>query len=133
MDLESTIITATRDVFETMVMQEASPGGTLPDRTPISYNLSGLLGIAGDIRGSLSLHWPLPVAMDITGCLLGEEKDYPEEDVADAIAEIVNMVAGGIKTAFAQEDKVLELSVPSTVTGRSFSVRSSRSTAHIVI
>lgn len=133
MDLEHKIVAATCDVFKTMVMRETNPGMALPPGTAISCNLSGLLGLAGDLRGSVALHWPWSVAREITGRLLGEEIDYPEEDVADAMAEIVNMVAGGIKTAFAKEGKTLELSVPSIVSGRSFSVRSSRSAAHLVV
>ncbi|HKL25190.1 MAG TPA: chemotaxis protein CheX, partial [Desulfuromonadales bacterium] len=105
----------------------------LPAGLAISCGLSALLGLAGDLRGTLALHWPWPAAVDITGRLLGEENDYPVEEVADAMAEIVNMVAGGIKTAFGTEGKTLELAVPSTVTGRSFTVRSSRSVEHLVV
>jgi len=133
MDLEGKIVAATREVFETMVLQETNPGDPLPRETVIACNLSGLLGLAGDLRGSLALHWPLRVANDITGRLLGAPDDYPENEIADATAEMINMIAGGIKTAFGSEGKALELSVPTTVSGRSFAVRSSRSAAHLVV
>lgn len=133
MDLEVKIVAATREVFTTMVMHEAIPGRPLPSGSAVSCNLTGLLGLAGDLRGSLALHWPLHVAEDITGRLLGEVADYPEGDVADAMAEVTNMIAGEIKSACGCEGKKLELSVPSTVLGRSFSVRSSRSASHLVV
>jgi chemotaxis protein CheX len=133
MDLQSTIISATREVFTTMVMCPVVPRPPLPAGSTISCNLSGLLGLAGDLRGTLALHWPLMVAQDVTGKLLGEVAVYPEADITDAMAEVTNMIAGGIKTAFSAEGKTLELSIPSTVLGRSFTIRGSSSSTHLVV
>lgn len=133
MELENKVIAATLDVFDTMVMLKADPEPPLDRKASISCNFSGMLGLAGDLRGMLAVHWTRDLARDITSRLLGEDIGDAEEDIRDAIAEIVNMIAGGIKTAFSAEGKVLELSVPTTVTGNSYSVRSAGNASHIII
>lgn len=133
MDLEKRVIAATLEVFDTMVMLETIPEKALSPKASISCNISGMLGLAGDLRGMLSLHLPWALAREITARLLGEDEEGPEEDVKDAIAEMVNMIAGGIKTSFSGEGKVLELSVPTTVTGRTYTVRSAWNASHIMI
>jgi chemotaxis protein CheX len=133
MELEKKVIAATLDVFDTMVMLETVPEAPLDRGAAISCNISGMLGLAGDLRGMLTVHCPGNLAKEITARLLGEDDDVSEEDVRDAIAEIVNMIAGGIKTAFITEGKMLELSVPTTVSGNSYSVRSAWNATHIII
>jgi chemotaxis protein CheX len=92
-----------------------------------------MLGLAGDLRGMLSLHLPWELARQITSSLLGEDVGDRDEDIRDAIAEVVNMVAGGIKTSFSSEGKGLELSVPTTVTGSTYTMRSAWNASHIII
>jgi CheY-specific phosphatase CheX len=43
------------------------------------------------------------------------------------------MIAGGIKSAFSIEGKALELAVPTTVTGSSYTVRTAWNASHIII
>lgn len=133
LELEKKVIAATLAVFDTMVMLETVPEAPLDRKSAIYCNISGMLGLAGDLRGMLAVHWPRALAVDVTARLLGEDVDGREEDIRDAIAEIVNMIAGGIKAAFSTEGKMLELSVPTTVTGSSYTVRSAWNSAHIII
>ncbi len=135
MELEKKVTAATLDVFDTMIMLEAVPEAPLnPKSAAINCNISGMLGLAGDLRGMLTLHAAWPLAAEITSRLLGEEVTGDgQDDIRDAIAEVVNMIAGGIKTSFAGEGKALELSVPTTVTGSSYSVRSTWNSSHIIL
>jgi len=133
LEMEKKVIAATLAVFDTMVMLKTVPEAPLGPKSAISCNISGMLGLAGDLRGMLAVHWPRALATDVTSRLLGEEVEGREEDIRDAIAEIVNMIAGGIKAAFSSEGKVLELSVPTTVTGNSYTMRSAWNSSHIII
>jgi len=133
LELEKRVIAATVEVFDTMVMMETVPEAPLEPKAAISCNISGMLGLAGDLRGMLSVHCPWALATEITGRLLGEDVNGREEDIRDAIAEIVNMIAGGIKASFSVEGKMLELSVPTTVTGSTYTVRSAWNSSHIII
>lgn len=133
MELEKKLIAATLDVFDTMVMLKTIPEAPLDRKATITCNISGMLGLAGDLRGMLAVHCPRDIAAEITARLLGEEDGLQDADLQDAVAEIVNMIAGGVKAAFYREGKTLELTVPTTVTGSAYSVRSSWNSAHIII
>ena len=84
----------------------------------IESNLCGLIGLAGDLRGLLAIQCPGEVAMGITGAMLGMEVTELGEDAKDAIGEIANMVAGGLKEALAVLGKKIELAIPTTVIGK---------------
>ena len=57
--------------------------------------------------------------MGITGAMLGMEVTELDEDAKDAIGEIANMVAGGLKEALAASGRKIELAIPTTVIGKS--------------
>ena len=115
------IIAATCDVFTTMVGTESIPG---PPRTqPLKtfrQSVSGMLGLSGDFRAMVAVHCPDPVALAITESLLGASAQEIDAEVRDAVAEVTNMVAGGMKVRFGEEGRNLELSVPTTVAGSTY-------------
>ena len=125
MDFAQAIIEATSDVFDTMVMLEAAPGTQAADKTT-AFNdaISGILGFSGDIKGMLRINCPNQVAMAITGSLLGMEVEEIDDDVRDAIGEIANMIAGGLKIYFARHNHSIELSIPTAIGGQSYTVHS---------
>lgn len=92
------------------------------DRGAIQANITSMIGLGGTIRGMLAVHCPAVVARSITGLLLGMEVDELNEDVKDAIGEIVNMVAGNLKVSYADADVELELAIPTSVIGESFRI-----------
>jgi len=124
-DFSAAIIDATSDVFSTMIMLDAIPGSPLTEKM-LSFNesISGMLGFSGDIKGMLRIHCPDRVAMAITGSLLGMEVDQIDDDVNDAIGEIANMVAGGLKVNLAKHNKSIELSIPTAIGGKFYTVHS---------
>ncbi len=115
------LIDATLEVFASMVFieitTEAPPGGAPESVEP---ELSSLIGLAGDLKGFLAIHCPAPVALAITSSMLGMEVTELNEDVKDAIGEISNMIAGGLKVSLASDHKKIELAIPTTVVGKSF-------------
>ncbi len=62
------------------------------------------------------------VCAQLSACLLGmepeEAAELSEADVADGIGELVNMVAGGVKTRLAGRDGAIQLGLPFVVEGR---------------
>jgi CheY-specific phosphatase CheX len=53
----------------------------------------------------------------LAGALLGGEEDLPPADVADAVGEIVNMFAGGMKRRLVAERPGLQLGLPVFIHG----------------
>ena len=120
MDLEKSLIDATLEVFASMIFIDIAPETPLDSETAaIEFNLSSLIGLAGDLKGILAIQCPAEVAMGITGAMLGMEVTELGEDAKDAIGEIANMVAGGLKEALAALGKKIELAIPTTVIGES--------------
>lgn len=117
-----------------MVMLDAIPGSPLAEKVlSFSDSITGMLGFSGDIRGILRIHCPNPVAMAITGNLLGMEVTEMDEDVRDAIGEIANMVAGGLKTLLARENYAVELSIPSAIGGKTYTIHRLARAANVTV
>jgi chemotaxis protein CheX len=120
LEVENYLIDATLEVFASMIFIDIVPESLSADPTPeIDPNLSSLIGLAGDLKGILAVHCPAAVAMGITTAMLGLEVKELGEEVKDAIGEIANMIAGGLKVALAAEGKKIELAIPTTVIGKS--------------
>lgn len=120
MELEKYVIDATLEVFASMIFIDIVPEPPFGAPTAfIDPNLSSFIGLAGDLKGVLAVHCPSALALAITSAMLGMEVTELEEDAKDAIGEIVNMVAGGLKVALASVGRKIELALPSTVIGNS--------------
>jgi chemotaxis protein CheX len=117
------IITGTKDVFSTMLMVDLESEAIVENtRCEIQSNLTSMIGLGGGIRGLLAVHCPASVAKNITGTFLGMDVDDLDDDVKDAIGEIVNMVAGNLKVSYAKTDINVELAIPTSIVGESFYV-----------
>ncbi|TYP00225.1 chemotaxis protein CheX [Geothermobacter ehrlichii] len=125
MDYRKFIIDGTREIFETMLMAEVSPGQQ-KDVQPEEFerDLTSMVGMAGACRGMLAIHCPKPIALAITGALLGIELDDVCEDVFDAMGEMANMIAGNVKAVLCNKGLDVSLSIPSVVSGPDFQVDS---------
>jgi len=120
LELEKSLVNAILEVFASMIFIEIEPqAATEESVADFQPNISSIIGLAGDLKGILAIHCPENVALEITSAMLGMEVEALDEDVKDAIGEIANMVAGGLKVALSEEDKKIEIAIPTTVIGRS--------------
>lgn len=116
--MEKILINAMLEVFASMVFIDITAEPAEQDGTTIlEYNLASLIGLAGDLKGILAIQCPGAVAMGITEAMLGMEVSELDGDVKDAIGEIANMVAGGLKEGMLPAGKKIELAIPTTVIG----------------
>jgi chemotaxis protein CheX len=92
-----------------------------------------MIGLGGGMRGLLAIHCPASVAQAITGAFLGMEVDELNDDVKDAIGEIANMVAGNLKVSYAKIAINLDLAIPTSIAGESFSVSGLAGADRIVV
>jgi len=120
-DFAKSVIDATCEIFETMLMTRVTPGDPLPNRSDVFVGgISGMVGMAGGYRGLLAIHCSDQVAMAITGTFLGIEVDTVDDDVKDAIGEMANMLAGSVKSSLSENGKDIKLSIPSAVGGEEY-------------
>lgn len=118
------IASAVQEIFEFMIGLNLSiqeEPATLPSEHRDC--VSGIVGFSGKTRGMVAIHCPETVAMAITSALLGTEETEVSDDVRDAVGEVANMIAGGVKAASGSEGEAqIELSIPTTVCGERYSV-----------
>lgn len=109
-------LSAVQNVFETMINVPYTLGKpSLKKNQTSSYEISGIIGISGEVTGCVVVSFPEVIALELASELLGEKMEKVNEDCTDAIGEIANMVAGDAKKNFPESNTTI--SVPSVVLG----------------
>ena len=123
MEYSGIIIDATQEIFSSMIMLEVTPGDPFQrDNKMLKNSISGLVGLAGSIKGMLAIHLPNPAAIAVTTAFLGMEVDEINDDVRDAIGELANMLAGNVKSVLDPKGSDVKLSMPSVVHGEEYAI-----------
>jgi len=109
-------VSSIQNVFTTMFQLQVSIGAPYVKGDPSpKYDVSGIIGMSGDVSGSVVLSFPTDTAGGIVALFTGTKLEVGTADFADAIGELVNMVSGGAKAQF--KDKRVSISCPSVVIG----------------
>ena len=119
------VIDATREVFSTMVMMEAT--GDFPLKEPVrrfKCSITGMVGFAGTYSGVISIHCPVELALKVTSNMLGIDCGEINEDLNDAIGEIANMLGGNVKQVLSKGGLDVKLSIPTVISGEDYTVNS---------
>jgi chemotaxis protein CheX len=113
--------TATREVFDLMLScQLTLPTG--PEQTIL--DVTAMVGLAGQLCGVLTVRCSAKAAALMTSKMLGVALDKVGPEVADALGEICNMVAGNFKNKIAGLAENCMLSPPTVITGSDYTLRS---------
>ncbi|WP_025321709.1 chemotaxis protein CheX [Deferrisoma camini] len=114
---------ATVDVLRTMAGVEARRGAPrLKGAGEPSFDISGLVGLSGQVQGYVALSFREPAAFYVVGRFLGEPVQETNAQVRDAVGELANIVAGGAKRVLAEQGYDLKISIPTVVVGRNHTV-----------
>ncbi|MFG0253261.1 MAG: chemotaxis protein CheX, partial [Phycisphaerales bacterium JB038] len=89
------------------------------------FDISGIIGLSGDVVGSVALSMPWSTAERCVHAFTGADNP-PAEDVCDAIGELANMIAGSAKSEI--EGRSIAISCPSVVRGKELSVSKPKAT-----
>ncbi len=123
---------AIKNVFGTMLSIEVTFGKPrLRTEAEASHDVSGIIGLSGDAMGAVILSFPKPAALKIAGAFAGITFKETDEDFADAIGELANMVAGSAKRDL--EGLNISISVPSVIIGQNHQVKATRMVPRLII
>ena len=86
----------------------------------IPPGLSATVGFGGKISGNISMHLSPESACAMAENMLGMEFETLDEIVADAMGEMVNMLAGGFKKYTCTHEELFKVSIPSIVYGADY-------------
>jgi len=125
-------VAAIANVFKTMVNIDVKVSKPMLKSSAIlSADVSGVIGLSGDIQGCVVLSFPEAVACKVASAFAGVEMTMQHPDFADAIGELANMVAGNAKKDF--QGVSANISLPSVITGAGHTVSQSRVAPFLVI
>ena len=86
---------------------------------PANGDISGIVGFASDkIYGSVALTFPSETAIKCYNMMVGDNVDMITDDVRDTVGELTNIVAGGAKKKYADQDLSFDISIPTIVLGK---------------
>ncbi|MCX7816624.1 MAG: chemotaxis protein CheX [Syntrophales bacterium] len=115
---------ATIEVLKTMAFIEPKPGKPFLKKDNLAQgDISGIIGLAGDARGSLALSFSESAILRIVSNMLGEEINNMNGDIRDAVGEITNMISGVARKKLEKAGYSIMAAIPTVVSGRNHSIR----------
>jgi chemotaxis protein CheX len=112
---------AVEEVFEIMLGCRVKP---VPKADHVaSRDFTAMVGLAGALCGIITICCSTQTAHQLAKAMLGAVAES-DEQVADALGEICNMVSGNFKNKLSGTDDRCMLSVPTVVSGGQYSVHS---------
>jgi CheY-specific phosphatase CheX len=119
-DIGGIVVESVHDVYETLIYilpEEGSPEEVREAR--LVGELISTIPVSGDVNGMIAMVCGQDVGKLMTANMLGTEgAEATDEEVADCAGEIVNMVAGNVKTRFIEAGGNILISIPTVVCGR---------------
>lgn len=128
----SPFIQSIQNVFATMLQLPVQVGEPrVKSSKDASFDISGIIGMSGDLVGSVVLSFPTATAERVVALFTGREMKADSPDFPDAVGELVNMITGGAKVRF--ENRKVSISCPSVVVGSNHVVAPMKDAPCIVI
>ncbi len=125
-------ITSVVSVYDTMLGCSLTRGKPyLREKNAPPHEVSGIIGLSGKAKGTVVLCLSEKVAIKSTEAFLGEPCSEMSSEVADAIGELTNIIAGGAKAQL--EELHLSVSLPNVIIGRGYTVDFPKSVAPVCI
>ncbi|MGL1902739.1 MAG: chemotaxis protein CheX [Fibrobacterales bacterium] len=123
---------ATVETYKTMLGVEPRPGKpVLNQGSGIKYDISGIIGLTGDVLGSVSMSFPKDTALKSISAFLGEKVDTLDDDAMDAIGELANIVAGYAKKFLRDFD--ISISLPTIIKGDDLTLKEPRDVFSFIV
>ena len=117
----NSFLKATHTTFSTMMMMDIKVGTpNLKGNISMNYGISGSIGLTGNAQGFIALSYPKHLALSVVSKLIGSEVTDIGSEVADAIGEITNIIAGYAKQFLT--DLNLAISLPSVIIGSDYQI-----------
>jgi chemotaxis protein CheX len=115
------LVHALEDIFSSMYGEavEIASDAQIGD----APRISSMIGFGGTSSGFVALHFSGEMACRITEGLLGVQVREVDETVRDTVAEMANMVGGGLRNQMSSTHDDFKLSLPSVVQGLEYSTK----------
>lgn len=106
------------NVIKTMARIEPRPKKPfLKNDFVASGDVSGVIGITGQIQGSMSISFTSPCIKAIVTNLFGAPVNEINDEVRDAVGELTNMICGDARRRLEADDVSLSAGTPTVISG----------------
>ena len=126
-------INVCKSVFQDFLSQqiEARMPHFLDKEAQTEWDISGIIGLTGEARGAVVISMKKELAIRLTTILTGtEHKDF-DDDVVDAVGEIINIIAGNVKQELEDSFRLI-ISLPTIVRGKEHSINWPNNQARVI-
>ncbi len=122
--LVNPFINATINVLETMAFVKVTAGRPYvkQDNTAVG-DVTGVLGLTGVAHGTIAVTFEEKCILKVVSNMFGEEMESLNEDIADAVGELTNMISGQARRELDEIGKVFKAAIPSVITGKNHTIR----------
>jgi chemotaxis protein CheX len=125
-------ITSTLETLSKMAGTEAIPGKPLRKKDcACNHDISGIIGLSGGARGVVALAFPEGTAVALANRMGQTTYATLNPDVADAVGELANIVAGYAKQGLT--DLSVSISLPSIIMGASHIIKHPKDVLSFVV
>ncbi|MGE4299513.1 MAG: chemotaxis protein CheX [Desulfovibrionaceae bacterium] len=116
-------LSAVVNVLTTMARVKITPGKPFinKDRTAVG-DVTGLIGVTGYAKGTMSVSLEERAILKIVNNMLYESYTEINDEIADAVGELTNMIAGQARGDLSKQGMSFQASTPSVVVGKGHSV-----------
>ena len=111
-------VSATVNVLSTMANIKPVAGKPFVKTNMVALgDVSAIIGIAGDKRGSIAVTFPKASAIAVVRGMLGDDIRDIIQDTRDTVGEVTNMISGQARAKLAEDGLSLQGATPSIVFG----------------
>ena len=122
-----------KNVFKEFVGTELTEGRPYFAETNAlsEWDISAVIGLTGEARGAVVISMRKNLVIKLTDMLTNTKHKDIDDEVIDAIGEIINIIAGNAKRGL-EQDFHLVISLPTIVQGKDHSIKWPNSQTRII-
>jgi chemotaxis protein CheX len=116
-------ISATLHVLETMASTKAEAGKPFLKKNHLACgDVTSVIGLTGDASGTISVSFAEKSILAIVSNMFGEEMKELNDEIADAVGEIANMISGQARKKLEEAGKSLKAAIPTVIMGKNHTI-----------
>jgi chemotaxis protein CheX len=131
-NLINPFIEATLHVLSSLAFTKAKAGKPYLKKDSLAQgDVSGIVGLTGEASGTLSVSFSEQSILKIVSNMFGEPIHEINDEVKDAVGEILNIVSGQARQKLEVKGRILKGAIPTVITGKNHTI--SHITKHPII
>jgi chemotaxis protein CheX len=116
-------IEATLHVLTSLAFTKATAGKPYLKKDSLAKgDVSGIVGLSGEARGTISVSFSEESILAIVGNMFGEPIKEINDEVKDAVGEILNIVSGQARQKLEAMGRTLKGAIPTVITGKNHAI-----------